>query len=100
MDRTFFTLGSLSALISVAAGAFGAHGLRGHLDAQALGTFETEWWDVKWDGLSLWGLYHGTVYGNAPYEDIPVLFVRPITQGECYFYPAPGVPGGGSPGCP
>jgi uncharacterized membrane protein YgdD (TMEM256/DUF423 family) len=41
MDRTFFTLGCLSALLGVAAGAFGAHGLRGHLDAQSLGTFET-----------------------------------------------------------
>lgn len=41
MERLFFTLGSLSAFVSVAAGAFGAHGLRSRLDPQALAVFET-----------------------------------------------------------
>ncbi len=41
MDRLFFALGALSAFIAVAAGAFGAHGLRSRLDPQALGVFET-----------------------------------------------------------
>jgi uncharacterized membrane protein YgdD (TMEM256/DUF423 family) len=41
MDRLFFTLGSLSALIAVAAGAFGAHGLRGRLTPELLTVFET-----------------------------------------------------------
>jgi len=41
MDRTFVVLGAVSALLAVAAGAFGAHGLRGRLDASALATFET-----------------------------------------------------------
>ncbi|HYF38222.1 MAG TPA: DUF423 domain-containing protein [Gemmatimonadales bacterium] len=41
MDRVFFLLGALSALISVAAGAFGAHALRHRLPAEALTVFET-----------------------------------------------------------
>ena len=40
MDRLFFALGSLSALIGVAAGAFGAHGLKGRLEPDLLITFE------------------------------------------------------------
>ena len=41
MDRTFFALGSLSAGIAVAAGAFGAHALRARLSPADLATFET-----------------------------------------------------------
>jgi uncharacterized membrane protein YgdD (TMEM256/DUF423 family) len=41
MDRIFFALGALSAFVGVAAGAFGAHGLKGRLDADALAIFET-----------------------------------------------------------
>jgi uncharacterized membrane protein YgdD (TMEM256/DUF423 family) len=41
MERIFFTLGSLSGLIAVAAGAFGAHSLRDRLSADLLATFET-----------------------------------------------------------
>lgn len=41
MDRTFFAVGAVSALISVAAGAFGAHALKGRLDAEMLSVFET-----------------------------------------------------------
>lgn len=41
MDRTIFALGSLSALVSVAAGAFGAHALRGRLAPDLLAIFET-----------------------------------------------------------
>jgi uncharacterized membrane protein YgdD (TMEM256/DUF423 family) len=41
MDRTFFALGSLSALIGVAAGAFGAHALRARLATDLLAVFET-----------------------------------------------------------
>lgn len=33
MTRTFFTLGALIALLGVALGAFGAHGLSAHFDA-------------------------------------------------------------------
>lgn len=40
MDRFFLVCGSLSALISVAAGAFGAHGLRDKLGPEMLNVFE------------------------------------------------------------
>ncbi len=40
MERTFFILGAASAFVGVAAGAFGAHGLKSRLDAEMLNTFE------------------------------------------------------------
>jgi uncharacterized membrane protein YgdD (TMEM256/DUF423 family) len=41
MDRTFVVLGALLAAVGVAAGAFGAHGLRARLSADLLAAFET-----------------------------------------------------------
>lgn len=41
MDRLFFGVGALSALVSVAAGAFGAHALRARLTPEYLAVFET-----------------------------------------------------------
>jgi uncharacterized membrane protein YgdD (TMEM256/DUF423 family) len=41
MDRVFLSLGAVSALIAVGAGAFGAHALRATLSADLLDTFET-----------------------------------------------------------
>ncbi len=41
MARVFFLLGSLSAGLAVALGAFASHGLRGRLPADLLATFET-----------------------------------------------------------
>jgi uncharacterized membrane protein YgdD (TMEM256/DUF423 family) len=41
MDRGFFALGAVSALIGVAAGAFGAHGLRAIVAPDLLAVFET-----------------------------------------------------------
>jgi uncharacterized membrane protein YgdD (TMEM256/DUF423 family) len=40
MDRLFFTIGSLSGFLGVALGAFAAHALKGHLDADLLVSFE------------------------------------------------------------
>jgi uncharacterized membrane protein YgdD (TMEM256/DUF423 family) len=40
-DRLFFRLGSISGLIAVAAGAFGAHALRARLTPDDLAVFET-----------------------------------------------------------
>jgi uncharacterized membrane protein YgdD (TMEM256/DUF423 family) len=40
MDRLFFAIGSLSAFVGVALGAFAAHALRSRLDAGPLATFE------------------------------------------------------------
>jgi uncharacterized membrane protein YgdD (TMEM256/DUF423 family) len=41
MERTFLALGALSAAVAVAAGAFGAHGLRSRLSPEHLAVFET-----------------------------------------------------------
>jgi uncharacterized membrane protein YgdD (TMEM256/DUF423 family) len=41
MDRVFFSLGAWSALLSVGAGAFGAHALRTRLSAEYLSVFDT-----------------------------------------------------------
>ena len=42
MDRSpLIALGAINAALAVAAGAFGAHGLKDRLDANALGIFET-----------------------------------------------------------
>lgn len=40
MDRVFFAVGCVSALVAVTLGAFGAHGLRGRLVPDMLLTFE------------------------------------------------------------
>jgi uncharacterized membrane protein YgdD (TMEM256/DUF423 family) len=41
MDRLFFAIGAASAFLAVAAGAFGAHGLKSRLSADMLAVFET-----------------------------------------------------------
>jgi uncharacterized membrane protein YgdD (TMEM256/DUF423 family) len=41
VDRLFFSLGALSEFVAVAAGAFGAHGLRARLTPELLAVFET-----------------------------------------------------------
>jgi uncharacterized membrane protein YgdD (TMEM256/DUF423 family) len=90
MDRLFFSLGALSALISVAAGAFGAHALRARLSPEYLSVFETAaryqmyhalgllavaWAVGRWPGaLPQWAgwlflagtvLFSGSLYGLA-----------------------------------
>jgi uncharacterized membrane protein YgdD (TMEM256/DUF423 family) len=40
MDRLFFLIGTVSAFVGVAAGAFGAHGLKGRLSEEMMTTFE------------------------------------------------------------
>lgn len=40
MDRLFFIVGSVSALVGVGLGAFAAHALKARLDAGTLATFE------------------------------------------------------------
>ena len=40
MERMFFVVGALSAFLGVAAGAFGAHGLKSHLSDEMLSVFE------------------------------------------------------------
>ncbi len=41
MAKLFITLASLSGMLAVVLGAFGAHGLRGRLDDYAMGVYET-----------------------------------------------------------
>ena len=41
LERLFFILGSVSAFVAVAAGALGAHTLRGRLSPEMLAVFET-----------------------------------------------------------
>lgn len=41
MDRIFFMVGAIMAFIAVAAGAFGAHGLKGRISPEMLVIFET-----------------------------------------------------------
>jgi uncharacterized membrane protein YgdD (TMEM256/DUF423 family) len=90
MDRLFFSTGALSALIAVAAGAFGAHALRARLSPEYLAVFETAaryqmyhalallavaWASTRWPGaLSQWAgwlfvagtvLFSGSLYALA-----------------------------------
>jgi uncharacterized membrane protein YgdD (TMEM256/DUF423 family) len=41
VDRVFISIGALSALLAVAAGAFGAHALRARISAEMLQVFQT-----------------------------------------------------------
>lgn len=67
MERILFAAGALSAFLGVAAGAFGAHGLRSRLDAEMLAVFEvgvryqmyhalallmTAWAASRWPGVA------------------------------------------------
>jgi uncharacterized membrane protein YgdD (TMEM256/DUF423 family) len=80
MDRLFFVVGSLFGFLGVALGAFGAHALKGHLDADQLMVFEVgvryqmyhafallaaAWAYTKWPGTILiasgWLFIVGTV---------------------------------------
>ncbi len=90
MDRLFFGVGALSALVSVAAGAFGAHALRSRLTPELLAVFETAaryqmyhalalfavaWAVTRWPGpLPVWAgwlfvagtvLFSGSLYALA-----------------------------------
>ena len=53
MERTFVALGAAMAGLAVAAGAFGAHGLRSRLDADMLAVFETAARYQMYHGLAL-----------------------------------------------
>ncbi len=87
VDRLFVGVGALSALVSVAAGAFGAHALRSRLTPELLTVFETAaryqmyhalgllavaWATTRWPGaLPVWAgwlfvvgtvLFSGSLY--------------------------------------
>ena len=80
MDRLFFILGSLSAFLAVALGAFAAHGLKEKLEPEMLNIFEVgvryqmyhalallgvAWASTRWPGNSInaagWLFIAGTI---------------------------------------
>ncbi len=88
MERTFLALGALSAFVSVAAGAIGAHALRTRLAPDLLAVFETgaryqmfhalallavAWAVARWPGAAAAGwlfvagtvLFSGSLYALA-----------------------------------
>ena len=64
MARLFFTLGCLSALVGVALGAFGAHGLRGRVTPEMLNVFEVGVRYQLYHALAL--LAVGAIAGRLP----------------------------------
>ncbi len=95
MDRLFFGLGSLSAFIAVALGAFAAHGLKARLDPAMLATFETgvryqmyhalgllavAWaftrWPGAWVNASGWLLVAGTLLFSGSLYALALTGVR------------------------
>lgn len=46
MDRIFLRLAGLNGFLAVALGAFGAHGLKGFLEAQEDGELRLDWWET------------------------------------------------------
>ena len=67
MDRVFFALGSASALVAVAAGAFGAHGLRARLTPDLLAVFETETRYQMYHALALLAVAWATTRWPGPW---------------------------------
>lgn len=67
MERTFFGLGALCALLGVALGAFGAHALRGTLSASDLDVFET---GVRYQMYHALGLF-AVAWASARWPDSP-----------------------------
>lgn len=65
-DRLFAALGALSAFVSVAAGAFGAHALRARLGTELLATFETGARYQMYHALALFGVAWLTTRTSAP----------------------------------
>jgi len=76
MDRGFAVAGSLSALIAVAAGAFGAHALRRRLPGDLLAVFETGARYQMYHALALlfvaWAVTH---WHGAPVRAAGWLFI-------------------------
>lgn len=98
MDRLFFIVGCLSALIAVAAGAFGAHALRGKLTPDALNTFEVGVRYQLYHALALiavaWVISH---WPNANATIVGWLFVAGtvLFSGSLYMLSLTGVQGFG-----
>ncbi len=66
MERLFASLGALSGLVAVAAGAFGAHALRARLSTELLAAFETAARYQMYHGLALLGVAWALTRWPAP----------------------------------
>ncbi len=95
MERFFFALGSVSAFIAVALGAFAAHGLRSRLEPALLAAFETgvryqmyhalallavAWACTRWPGTAVnasgWLFVAGTVLFSGSLYALSLTGVR------------------------
>ncbi|WP_337169651.1 DUF423 domain-containing protein [Gemmatimonas aurantiaca] len=108
MDKLFLMLGALSGAVSVAAGAFGSHGLRAKLEPRMLEVFETAaryqmyhalalmavaWVATRWPGTmttaSGWlfvagtVLFSGSLYGYTLTGVRTLAIITPI-GGVCF----------------
>lgn len=108
MDKLFLMLGALSGAVSVAAGAFGSHGLRAKLEPRLLEVFETAaryqmyhalalmavaWVATRWPGsmttASGWlfvagtVLFSGSLYGYTLTGVRTLAIITPI-GGVCF----------------
>jgi uncharacterized membrane protein YgdD (TMEM256/DUF423 family) len=67
MERLFFAIGAIFAFIAVAAGAFGAHGLKDRLSAEMLAIFETAARYQMYHALALLAVAWATTrFSNSP----------------------------------
>jgi uncharacterized membrane protein YgdD (TMEM256/DUF423 family) len=66
MNRFFFSMGAVSGFLGVAAGAFGAHALKGRLNAEMLGVFETAARYQMYHALALLGAAWGSSNWPGP----------------------------------
>ena len=99
MDRVFFALGSLSGLVAVAAGAFGAHGLRSRLAPDLLAVFETAARYQMYHALALlFTAWAATRWPLAPVRAAGWLFVvgTVVFSGSLYLLALTGVRGFGA----
>ena len=97
MDRVFVALGAVSALVSVGAGAFGAHALRARLPPDLVAVFETgaryqmyhalgllavAWASVRWPGglapIAGWLFLAGTVLFSGSLYALALTGVRAL----------------------
>ncbi len=99
MGRLFFALGSGSAFIAVAAGAFAAHGLRNTLSADSIAVFETAARYQMYHALGLLAVAWAVGYwGGALPTWAGWLFVigTVLFSGSLYALALSGVPGLGA----
>jgi uncharacterized membrane protein YgdD (TMEM256/DUF423 family) len=71
MDRIFIVVGAVSAFLAVAAGAFGAHALRGRLSSDMLDVFQTGAQYQMYHALALIGV--GILLGRFSIDGSPWL---------------------------